>query len=196
MDPAALAAQLTEVIAAREGYVRVAVDGAWAAAPHELAESLLEPIRAAGRPATHVQAQLFYRDASVRLEWGHTDEHAFRHDWLDVRALRSEVLDPLGPGGHGRYLSSLRDPVTNRATRVAAEPAEPGQVLLLSGELLLAHGLPFDLSVHLRLSTGALARRTPPERAWTLPAFEGYEDLISPDVEVAVDDPRHPAIRL
>jgi hypothetical protein len=70
--------------------------------------------------------------------------------------------------------------------------------LLLDGALLLGRGLPFDLSVHLWLSTAALARRTAPDAAWTLPAYERYEleadPLHAADVVVRVDDPRHPAL--
>ena len=44
----------------------------------------------------------------------------------------------------------------------------------------------------------ALARRTPPDEAWTLPAYERYEDEVDPigvaDVAVRMDDPRHPAL--
>lgn len=49
--------------------------------------------------------------------------------------------------------------------------------------------------MHLRLSPGALARRT--EEPWTLPAFARYEDEVGPadsaDLVVRADDPRHPA---
>ena len=72
-------------------------------------------------------------------------------------------------------------------------------MLILSGPLLLGRGLPLDLTVHLELSPGALARRTPPELAWTLPAYARYRDGGRPgrplaDVVVRMDDPRHPAI--
>ncbi|MGW2547729.1 uridine kinase, partial [Kitasatospora sp. NPDC001574] len=44
----------------------------------------------------------------------------------------------------------------------------------------------------------ALARRTPPEERWTLPAFARYEAETVPaeaaDLTVRVDDPRHPAL--
>jgi len=71
-------------------------------------------------------------------------------------------------------------------------------VLVLDGALLLGRGLPFEFAVHLWLSPAALARRTAPEAAWTLPAFERYEIEADPlntaDVVVRMDDPRHPAL--
>jgi hypothetical protein len=73
-----------------------------------------------------------------------------------------------------------------------------GGILLLDGALLLGRGLPFDLTVHLSLSAGALARRIGKDEAWTLPAYTRYQEQVQPlrnaDVVVKVDDPRHPAL--
>lgn len=178
--------------------LRVAIDGPRGAEPRTLADRLVEPLRLRGRLAVHISAELFWRDASLRFEHGRTDPDAFREEWLDTEALLREVLDPLGAGGTGRYLPSLRDPATNRATREPARTAAPGTVLLVSGELLLGRGLPFDRTIHLAVSQAARARRTPPEWAWTLPAFDDYERDVDPvgraDVVIRFDDPHHPAI--
>jgi hypothetical protein len=68
---------------------------------------------------------------------------------------------------------------------------------VVHGPFLLGKWFPFDLSVHLRLSPAALARRTPPADAWTLRAFDRYEREDRPDraadVVVRADDPRRPA---
>jgi hypothetical protein len=178
----------------------VALDGADAARPDRLADAVAEQLRVRGRPAIRTGARWFLRPASIRLEHGHHDADAYYADWLDAAALRRELLDPLGPAGDGRYLPTRWDPERDRATRAGYLPAPPAAVLLLDGPLLLGHGLPFDLTVHLRLSPAALARRTPAEDAWTLPAFARYETEVRPDaaadVVVRVDDPRHPAVRL
>jgi hypothetical protein len=147
-----------------------------------------------------VSTRWFRRPASVRLEHGHRDPDAYYDGWLDAAALRREVLDRLGPGGDGRYLPTLWDPDRDRATRAGYATAPRGAVLLVDGPLLLGRGLPFDLTVHLRLSAAALARRTAPDRLWTLPAFARYEQEVRPgevaDAVVRVDDPRHPALQL
>jgi hypothetical protein len=87
--------------------------------------------------------------------------------------------------------------VTDRATRSPYVHLPPGGVVIVHGPLLLGHWFPFDLSVHIRLSPGALARRTEASRRWTLPAFARYEEETGPataaDVLVRADDPRHPA---
>lgn len=176
---------------------RVAVDGAPAARPGELADALAAELPALGHPALRVRAADFWRPASQRLEYGHEDVDAYYQLWLDTGALRREVLDPLGPGGSGRALPSLRDPLTDRSTRAGYVTLPPGGVLVLDGPLLLGQGLPFDLTVHLRLSPAALERRTEPAQRWTLPAYERYAREALPeeaaDVLVRADDPAHPA---
>jgi hypothetical protein len=178
--------------------LRVAVDGPPAADPHQLAESLREPLRARGREVAHIRTETFWRDASLRLEHGRHDVQAFREDWLDAGALDREVLAPLGPRGSGEYLPTLRDPATNRATREPRRCAAPGTVAIVSGELLLGRALPFDVVIHLAVSAAARERGTPAEWAWTLPAFADYDRDVDPvgtaDVVVRLDDPRHPAI--
>jgi hypothetical protein len=179
--------------------LRVALDGPRAADPDELAGALTEPLRTRGRPSIHVRAQTFWRDASLRLEHGRQDVDSYEH-WLDAAALRREVLTPLGPDGSGEYVPSLRDPATNRATRDPRRTAPYGSILIVSGELLLGQGLPFDVTIHLAVGAAARARRTAPEWAWTLPAFDAYDGAVDPvgtaDVVVRLDDPRHPAISL
>ncbi|MFF3004857.1 uridine kinase [Kitasatospora sp. NPDC057940] len=202
ISPERLADVLADRIAALPGagdrWLRVAVDGAPAARPDVLADALVEPLRLRGRPALRVSAAGFLRPASIRLEYGHQDADAFHDLWLDDRALLREVLDPLEPGASGRVLPSLRDPVTDRSTRAAYAELPPGGVLLLDGALLLGRWLPLELAVHLALTPTALARRTPADQQWTLPAFARYEAETGPaeaaDITVRVDDPRHPAL--
>jgi hypothetical protein len=176
----------------------VAVDGAAAADPDRLAGALVDPLRVRGRPALHVRSRDFLRAASLRLELGRTNPDGFYERWLDGPALRREVLDPLAPLGSGRVLPSLWDPVTDRATRAGYLTVPPRGVVLLSGELLLGSGLPFEFTVHVALSPAALVRRTPPQDQWRLPAFARYEQEVGPaqlaDVVVRFDDPRRPAV--
>ncbi|MFF3891193.1 uridine kinase [Streptomyces sp. NPDC001914] len=176
---------------------RVAFDGAPAARPGELAQRVFEALRVRGRPSLVVDAHSFLRPASLRLEHGHRDVDAYYDGWFDTGALWREVFGPLEPDGDGRVLPDLRDPATDRATRSPYVQLPPGGVLLLHGPLLLRHWFPFDLSVHVLLSPGALRRRTPEAEHWTLPAFSRYESEVGPDTAadllVRADDPRHPA---
>ncbi|MGW0063872.1 uridine kinase [Streptosporangium sandarakinum] len=200
ITPSLLVEELADRIAAapRDAWVRVALDGAPAARPEDLADALAGPLRLRGREVMRVSARDFLRPASLRLEHGRTDPDAYYDDWLDLKGLVREVLGPLGPGSSGRIVPTLWDSATDRATRAPYVTVPPGGVLLLDGGLLLGRGLPFDLTVHLWLSPGALARRTDPGLRWTLPAYARYEDEAGPvksaDVVVRADDPRHPAV--
>lgn len=190
--PVALAAWLADAPAP----ARVALDGPPCTRPGELAEALVEPLRLRGRPAAHVSAESFWRDASLRLEQGREDPDAYA-GWLDADALRREVLVPVAE--RGEYLPSLRDPATNRSTREPPRRAPSATVLLVSGALLLGLGLPFDRVVHLAMSPAARARHIPAWDAWTLPAFAAYDAEVRPaelaDVVVRLDHPQRPAVR-
>ncbi|HET6501619.1 MAG TPA: uridine kinase [Amycolatopsis sp.] len=194
-----LAHELAERILRMPGtaWARVAVDGA--VDTGLLASAMAEPLRVGGKPTLRVSTVDFLRPASLRFERGRQDPDARYADWLDESALRREVLDPLAPGGSGLVLPALWDTERDRATRLDRVALPPGGVLIVDGELLLGRGLPFDLTVHLAVSAGALRRRLPVEEHWALPAYERYEREVGPaqisDVLVRADDPRHPAVR-
>ncbi|WP_346619918.1 uridine kinase [Blastococcus montanus] len=178
----------------------MAVDGPELAEPEQLAAAVAERLPALGRGTVVVPATGFYRPASLRLEHGRTDPDARYTDWLDVGALNREVLAPVGPGGSGKYLPSLWDLARDRATRAAPQPVPAGAVLLVPGALLQGVGLALDVVVHLRVAPAARRRRTPPEDAWALPAFDRYDDEVDPvalaDAVVLADHPDRPALVL
>ncbi len=201
VDPQRLTRLLVERIHAvtRTHPVRVLLDGAPPAQPEQLAGRLVAPLRTLGREVVRVTAGDFLRPASLRLEHGRNDPDAYYQNWLDVAALRREVLDPLGPGGSGRYLPSLWDPGTDRATRAPYRRAPDSAVLLVDGPLLLGQGLPAELTVHLDMSPGALHRKLGADQHWTLPAYRRYSAEVGPrdiaDLVLRYDDPQHPALR-
>lgn len=180
--------------------LRVAVDGPDLAAPAALATAVAGRLPERARPAVVVPASGFYRPASLRLEHGRTDPDARYADWLDAGALAREVLDPLGPGGSGQYLPVLWDTERDRAARADRHPMPEGGVLLVPGALLQGLGLAFDVVVHLRVSPAARRRRTPPEAAWELPAFDRYDAEVDPaalaDAVVLADHAQRPALVL
>jgi hypothetical protein len=195
---AALVEELAERLVARvAGRQRVLVDGAPPTDPGGLASELAARLRLLGRPALVVSASDFLRPASVRLEHGHTDPNALLDDWLDVAALRREVLDPAVSSGW--VLPRLWDARVDRAYRADRVPLAENETLVLSGALLLGRGLPAELTVHLRMSAAALARRLDPELHWMLPGYARYDaehDPAGADVVVLADDPTRPAVLL
>ncbi|MCX5196625.1 uridine kinase [Streptomyces sp. NBC_00249] len=176
---------------------RVGIDGAPAAGTGVLAGHLAEALRGRGRAVLVVGVEGFLRPASLRFEFGREDVDAFLGGWYDTGALWREVFGPTDPGGGGRVLPDLWDPVRDRATRSPYVELPEGGVLVVHGPLLLGQWFPFDLSVHISLSAGALARRTESSARWTLPAFARYAAETNPvsvaDVLVRADDAGHPA---
>ncbi|WP_406140755.1 uridine kinase [Streptomyces sp. NBC_01089] len=192
----ALVRSADELKAADGGpWPKIAVDGAPAAPTGELAAAVAEGLRVRGRSAHVVSTQGFLRPASLRYEYGKRDPDTYYSGWFDTGALWREVFGPLEAGGSGRVLPDLWDPVTDRATRSPYQKLPDGAVLIVHGPLLFGHWFPFDLSVHLRLSPGALSRRTGTDEQWTLSAFERYEEEVAPadtaDVVVRADHPDH-----
>lgn len=200
ISPSLLVDELAERITSvrRSSWARVAVDGAPAAGPAELADALVDPLRVRGREVLRVSADDFWRPASLRLEYGRDDPDLYYTDWLDTSGLVREVLAPLAPGGTGRVLPALWDSAADRATRAGYRTLPAGGVLVLDGAVLLGRGLPFDYVVHLWMSPAALDRRAEPHQRWMLPAYARYDAEVAParvaDAVVRVDDPKRPAL--
>jgi hypothetical protein len=199
VTPHRLVDEVVELVDARRGRVRLALDGPPPTHPLDLAERVAETLRTRGRAAVVVSAGDFLRPASVRLEFGREDPDEFLDGWLDAGGLRREVLDPAGQDGSGRVLPRLWDAVTDRAHRDGYVQLPADGVVVLAGALLLGRGLPLDLTVHLRMSPAALSRTLPEDERWTLPAYARYADERSPDEEadllVLADHPDRPAVR-
>jgi len=192
--PVGVVDAVVALLRARPGRVRLVIDGADAADPHGLGARVVAAL--APRPALQVRADSYWRPAGQRLEFGHHDDMAWLDDWLDEDALRREVLDPFV--ATGRVLPALRDPVTDRSVRAVVVQLPPDAVVVVSGSVLLGRGLPFDVTVHVRLSPAALHRRTPADQSWTLPALERYIEERDPearaDLVIRADDPIRPAL--
>src|ERR1700754_5033855 len=112
-----LADEITELVLARAGRVRVAIDGPPPTTPLRLADHVAILLRERGRAVVVVDAGDFLRPASVRLERGREDPDEFLHGWLDVGGLRREVLDPASQSGAGRVLPRLWNAAADRAFR-------------------------------------------------------------------------------
>ena len=178
--------------------LRLAVDGAAGLDPSDWAGGIADAMRAGGRFALHVSVHDFLLPASQRFEFGHDSPDAFYEGWRDENGLRREVLDPAAPDGSGEVLPALWRTDIDRSARAEYVTVPSDGVVVVSGEFLLGGGLPFEYAMHLTCSPAALARRTPPDDAWTLPAYERYAAEVAPDtfadLVVRLEDPRRPAI--
>ncbi|MGW4631304.1 hypothetical protein [Nocardia sp. NPDC004415] len=174
ISPAAVAELVADRLTALPGRRVVAVDGADAAAPQDLARRIAATLGAAGRSAEVVALHDFVRPASLRWEYGRDDEWSYRTAWFDYDALRREVLVPLRDTG--RWLPALWDEGRDRSARAAVRTAPADLVVVAAGPMLLGRDLGFDLTVRLELSAPAARRRTPPDQQWTLPALTAHAE--------------------
>jgi hypothetical protein len=178
--------------------VRVAIDGPpWSGVG--LAPLVVDALRTWSLPALVVHVSDYLRSASLRLERGRGDPDAFYEEWIDLAALRREVLEPAGPGGSRRVLPALWDAARDRASRSDYRDIPADGVVVVDGWFLLGGDLAFDLTVHIALSSAARTRRVPAEdAARELPAYDRYDAEVRPadraDVVVRADDPRRPAV--
>ena len=205
LTPAGLAGEIAAAALRRrlgQHPVRVGIDGPVEADAGRLADDVAAALRSDAVPVARVRARDFLRPRSLRLEHGPDDPDDFRAGWYDQGALRRELLDPLGPGGSGRWLRRLRDPQTDRSVRSTAQPTVSGLVLVLDGRFLAAPALRpgIDLLVLLAVSPAARARRVPPDEAnRVLPAWTDYLDAERPDrtadLVVRYDHPERPAVQ-
>ncbi len=117
--------------------VRVALDGVDAAGKTTLADELVEPLAARGRPLIRASVDGFHHPRAHRYQRGPDSPEGYYHDSFDYRALRAELLDPLGPGGDCRYRPALFDWRVDAPLAPLPQVAPPDAVLLFDGVFLL-----------------------------------------------------------
>lgn len=114
----------------------VAVDGIDASGKTTLANELAVSIEACGRPVIRASIDGFHRPRADRYRRGDASPEGYYLDAFDYPAVRQSLLQPLAPGGSGRYRHAVFD---YRADRPLAEPEEsapPNAVLLMDGVFL------------------------------------------------------------
>jgi hypothetical protein len=177
---------------APEGRVLIGFDGDPATGGGELADGVAAAL---DRPVIRASTHWWWRAASLRLEQGREDVTSRLTGWVDAGALRRELLGPLGPGGSGRFLSRLRDPVTDRPAREQHRQAPDRAALLLDGPFLQLGVDGLDAEVEVQVSPARLARVLPADRHWELAAFAEYQRTRAADVVIRYDHPASPAVR-
>jgi len=110
-------------------------------------------LTAAGRVAIRATADGFHHPKAHRYRRGRRAWEGFWLDAFDLEQLRSELLDPLQPGGSGRYRRAVHDVATDQSLDLPYEVAPLGAVLLLDGVFLHRDELVdcWDLSVFLEV---------------------------------------------
>jgi uridine kinase len=117
--------------------VRVAIDGVDAAGKTTLAEELVTPLQACGRPVIRASIDGFHHPARLRYQRGTTSPEGYYHDSFNCQALIECLLAPLGQGGSRRYRTAVFDFRTDTAVQSPPRVAEAHAVLLFDGVFLL-----------------------------------------------------------
>ena len=117
--------------------IRVAIDGPDAAGKTTLAQELIAPLQAHGRPVIRASIDGFHNPARIRHKRGSTSPEGYYHDSFNYQALIDSLLAPLGPSGSRQYLSAAFDYRTDSEVQIPVRVAEANAVLLFDGVFLL-----------------------------------------------------------
>jgi len=199
----------------RSSPVRVAVDGPDAAGKTTLADRLGAALGERGTTVVRASIDGFHRPRAERYRRGELSPEGCFFDSFDLEALRTELLDPLGPGGNRRYRAAVFDHWRDEPIAAEVQVAPDDAVLVFDGVFLLRHELLacFELRIFLSVGVGELlrrARRRDPalfgsveeaehryQRRY-LPAQRLYMENERPlghaDVIIENDDPGHPMV--
>jgi uridine kinase len=131
--------------------VRIGVDGVDGAGKTTFADELAKALEPSGRPVIRASVDTFHHPRAVRYRAGRDSPEGFFRDSYDYALLRRVLLEPLGPGGSGRYRRAAFD---HRADLVVSSPEEhapPKAILVFDGIFLHRPELReyWDLSVFL-----------------------------------------------
>lgn len=121
--------------------VRVAIDGPDAAGKTSLAQELIAPLQALGRPVIRASIDGFHNPALIRHKRGPSSPEGYYHDSFNYRALIESLLASFGPSGSRQYLSAIFDYRIDSAVQAPIRVAEVNGVLLFDGVFLLRREL-------------------------------------------------------
>jgi uridine kinase len=195
--------------------IRVAIDGIDAAGKTTLADELIGPIEALGRPVIRASIDGFHRPRAERYRQGRDSPRGYYEDSFDYRLVREQLLLPLGPGGSRLFRRAGFDYRADVPVSPARERALDDAVLLFDGIFLLRPELDdlweyrifvdvgFEVALQRALvrdrSMGASAADIEERyRRRYFPAQRLYLDAVRPrgraDVVVENDDPECPRV--
>jgi uridine kinase len=141
--------------------VRVAVDGPDAAGKTTIADELLGPLNDRGRTVIRAGIDGWHRPQAVRYRRGALSPEGYYYDSFDLKALRSLLLLPLGPGGDRRYVSAMFDSRLDSYRNEPWREAIHDAVLVFDGVFLLRPELNgcWDFRILLHADVDEVVRR-------------------------------------
>ena len=133
--------------------LRVAIDGVDGAGKTTFADELAFILAESGRAVIRASVDGFHHSQNIRHRLGRGSPEGFYRDSYDYDALKTCLLEPLSPGGSGRYRTAVYDVEAETPVTVPEQVARAGSVLLFDGIFLHRSELltVWDLSVWLEV---------------------------------------------
>lgn len=116
--------------------VRVAIDGRTASGKTTFADELQVAIERLGRPVIRTSVDGFHRPRRERYRQGRLSSDGYYEDARDLDAIRSLLLEPLGPNGNRRYTVATFDLDKDERLEPEFLTASTDAVLLVDGTFL------------------------------------------------------------
>lgn len=116
--------------------VRVAIDGVGAAGKTVLADELAHAVRRSRKPVIRAGIDGFHNPRRVRHARGPESPAGYYLDSFDYGAVSRCLLEPLGPGGSGRYRTAVYDFRADSHVDAPELVAPPSAVLIFDGVFL------------------------------------------------------------
>jgi uridine kinase len=124
------------VVTSPDRTVRVAIDGVDGAGKTTFADELGAIVIAMGRPVIRSTVDGFHNPKAIRYQRGRHSPEGFFEDSYNYAALKKYLLDPLSPGGSGRYRQAFFDHATDDTVTAKDVEALPSSILLIDGIFL------------------------------------------------------------
>jgi len=147
------------------GTLRVAIDGVDGAGKTMFADELREVLAPSGRPVIRAGVDAFHNPKPIRYRLGRHSPEGFYRDSYDYATLTKVLLDPLSPGGSGRFRRAIFDVDADVVVDAPDERADPGSILLFDGIFLhrpeLRRYWDFSAFLHVEWARNHRVRRQP-----------------------------------
>jgi uridine kinase len=116
--------------------VRVGIDGVDGAGKSMFGDELAQVLAAAGRRLIRASVDGFHNPRAIRYRLGRQSPEGYFRDSYNYEQLKAMLLDPLSPGGNGRFRTAAFDHRTNQPVIVPEALAAPGDILVFDGIFL------------------------------------------------------------
>ena len=157
--------------------LRLGIDGVDASGKTSLADELVAPLTAMGRPVFRASIDGFHRPRAERYKMGRQSPEGYFRDSFQLDRIVSELLAPLGPGGSLRIKRAVFDYRSDTPVHLPEEDVPAGAILIFDGVFLHRPELIsfWDATIYLEVSFEITVPRAAERDGWP-PDVEAVEN--------------------